>query len=40
MNHTAMSTPNVVWLCAMAFAALHTPCQTGLVDNTKIRVLQ
>jgi hypothetical protein len=24
----------------MAFAALHTSCQLGLVDNAKIRVLQ
>jgi hypothetical protein len=24
----------------MAFAAVHTSCQIGLVDNTKIRVLQ
>ena len=24
----------------MAFAALHTSCQIGLVDNAKIRVLQ
>ena len=35
-----MSIPNVALLCAMAFAAVHTSCQIGLVDNTKIRVLQ
>lgn len=35
-----MSIPNVMWLCAIPFAAVHTSCQIGLVDNTKIRVLQ
>jgi hypothetical protein len=39
MKPTAMSTLNVVWPCTMIFARKHAPCQSGLVDNAKIRVL-
>jgi hypothetical protein len=40
MELTAMSATNVVRPCAMIFAGTHTPCQSGLVDNAKSRVLQ
>ena len=39
MKLTAMSATNVVRASAMMFAGTHSPCQSGLVDNTKIRVL-
>ena len=40
MKPTTMIAPNVVRPCAMMFAGTHTPCQSGLVDNTKIRMLE
>jgi hypothetical protein len=40
MTPTAMSAPNVVRPCTMSLAGKHTPCQSGLVDNTKIRMLE
>jgi hypothetical protein len=40
MTPTAMSTPNMVRPSAMMLAGTHTPCQSGLVDNIKSRVLQ
>jgi len=36
----AMSAQNVVRPCAMILAGTHTLCQSGLVDNAKIRMLQ
>ena len=40
MQPTAMSAPNVVRPCVMILAGTHSPCQSGLVDNTKSRVLE
>jgi hypothetical protein len=39
MKPTAMSAENVIRPCAMMLVGTHTPCQSGLVDNTKIRML-
>ena len=40
MTPTAMSAPNVVRPRTMSIAGKHTPCQSGLVDNAKIRMLE
>jgi hypothetical protein len=40
MKPTAMSAPNVVRPCAMMLAGTHGPCQSGLIDNPKSRMLQ
>lgn len=39
MTPTAMSAPSAVRSCAMMPAGTHAPCQSGLVDNTKSRML-
>jgi hypothetical protein len=39
MKPTAISTPNVVRPCAIILAGTHTPCQGGLIDNAKSRML-
>ena len=35
----AISAPNVARSCVMTFMRRHTLCQSGLIDNTKIRML-
>jgi hypothetical protein len=37
---TAMSTPKMVRPSAMILAGTQSPCQSGLVDNIKSRMLQ
>jgi len=39
MIPTAMSAPNAVRPCAMMLAGSHTPCQSGLIDIVKSRML-
>jgi len=36
----AMSAPNVVRPCVMTFTRKHTPCQSGLIDKAKSRMLE
>lgn len=35
----ARSAPNMVRPCAMILVEAHTPCQSGLIDNAKSRML-
>ena len=35
-----MSIQNVVRSCAMMLAGTHSPCQSGLIDNAKSRMLE
>ena len=40
MTPIAMSAPNRVRLCAMFLTRSHSSCQSCLVDNVKMRMLQ
>ncbi len=39
MTPMAMSVPNILWRCVMMFSGTHAPCQRGLIDNVKRRML-
>lgn len=39
MMPTVMSAQSMVRSCAMILAGTHSPCQGGLVDNGKSRML-
>lgn len=39
MKLAAMSKVNVVRPCAMKLAGTHSPCQSGLIDIAKSRML-